>query len=183
MIRCIEKSGQILVDHLPKKIKKNCRGKGFQYHFGHWKKRSMLLLMYETADSRNFWFKYFLSTTQYIWEYIASCIEQDFKDEYDWYMTRCLELNLPYTFGIWECLAINYLFKSEKHRDWKDIKNGICVIIPTGNFTGGNLFLEDFNTIIQLKRKDFFALKSYEWFHENEEFFGNRSSFILFTSM
>lgn len=185
-ISVVEEQGELLVSVLKKlfpKKKTNSRGIGYQWHFGYWGKNSMINMLYETAESRNFQFAIFLAKTQHIWHFIAKLIEQDFKQEYDWYCRRLQQSNVPYTFGIWECLAINYLFGSNKHKDWGDIRNGLCVIIPAGRFTGGNIFLQEFNTVIELKHGDFLVLRSYEWYHENKEFVGDRSSYVLFTSI
>ena len=186
MILIVETQGQELIRILlvlfPKK-KKTCRRQGYQFHFGWWQKNSMINLLYETAESRNFFFRLFLSKTQHIWYFISQLIKEDFEHEYNWYMKRIKNSNLTYKFGIWECLAINYLFGSTKHRDWGDIRNGVCIIVPTGKFTGGNLVLYDFNIIIELRKGDFFALRSYEWYHGNEKFVGERNSYVLFTSI
>ena len=186
MISTIEDEGEKLVPIIlllfPEK-KKNSRGKGYQFHFGFWRKNSLIYLLYETVESRNHFFRTFLAKTQHIWYYIAQLIKKDFKHEYDWYLERLMTNNLPYKFGIWECLAINYLLRSTTHRDFGDVRNGICVIVPAGKFTEGNLFLKEFNTVIEFERGDFFVLRSFEWYHENEKFVGQRTSYVLFTAM
>ena len=160
---------------------KNSRGEAIMFHFGFWKKNSRINKIYEIKASKCFISKLFITETAIIWDLVSKLCKKYYPDIWDKYFKNILNLHLPYSFAIWTCVAINYLLRAEVHKDSYDSKNGICVIIPIGNFKGGNLILNEYNCSIEIKRKSIFMLNSQYVMHENEPFVGNRSSIVLFS--
>ena len=80
-----------------------------------------------------------------------------------------LHYNLPYSFGLWHCLALNYELMSVKHKDVNDDPKGICIILPIGDFVGGNFVLHEYLIEHVFQVKDIYVLDC-KW-----------SSFIYYT--
>ena len=172
---------RLIASHPELKKKITTRGVGFQIHFGNWKKNCNKY--YEIKDSRFLAAKIFFLQTKFIWDLISDVIKRDFPEEWKQLQQKIKLDNLSYFFGIWECLAINYRFQSNPHIDTHDIKNGICVIIPIGNFTGGNINIHDFRISLAAKERGIVVLKSSYYLHSNDPVVGDRDSIVLFTAV
>ena len=158
--------------------KKKHRAPGSHY-FGFWRKYSTTI--YQTKTSKEYISKQFISQIQDIWKLVSQVIFHYYPDIWSRYHYNRNQLCLPYTFGIWTCLGFNYLVQSPRHKDFADASKGLCVIIPVGNYTGGNLLLPEYNVSVEITRKSIFCMDSCNVTHENKNFVGNRSSFALFS--
>lgn len=76
-------------------------------------------------------------------------------------------------------LAINLNIRSEAHRDLMD-KN-ICLVVPLGNFEGGELVLVEQGLVLALSSGDVVVFRSAEATHFNLDYKGERASFVLYT--
>lgn len=163
--------------------KLNSRGKGIQIHFGHWNKRSRTNEIYQTADSRDSSFSEFWIKTRRIWKLIEYQVKLDFPEEWKRYEHRNGILKLPYLFGMWECLAINYHFLSQPHIDRNDLDRGVCVILPLEQFEGGEINIHDLGISFKATEKDIVILRSSVYLHSNNSIHsGSRSSIVLFST-
>ena len=76
-------------------------------------------------------------------------------------------------------LVVNLNIRSEAHRDSMD-KN-ICLVIPIGNFKGGELVLVEQGLVLELGSGDVVVFRSGEATHFNMDYEGERASFVLHT--
>lgn len=63
------------------------------------------------------------------------------------------------------------------HRDPQDRK--ICVVVPFGNWTGGELVLHDLGLVLELSQGDIVAFRSDRVTHYNLHHVGQRGSFVI----
>jgi len=169
--------------HLMKKV--NCRGEAIQLHLGFWGKHARKNTLYKTADSRTNAnaVKLFLFETQIIWDAITKLIEKKYPNHYSRLIKMKQYWNCPYTWGLWHALAYNVNLQSMCHQDFQDDKYGIAVIIPVGDFTGGELTLNQFDLDFQNEFGDIFVCSSALYLHENQPITsGERDSIVLFNS-
>ncbi len=75
--------------------------------------------------------------------------------------------------------ALNINVATFSHRDVKDIS--ICVIIPFGEYEGGELCLHEPGLVIDLRPGDMVAFYSREITHFNLHFKGGRHSLVFHT--
>lgn len=76
-------------------------------------------------------------------------------------------------------LVVNLNIRSEAHRDTMD-KN-ICLVMPIGNFVGGELVLVEQGLVLALGSGDLVVFHSSETTHFNLDYQGERASFVLHT--
>lgn len=76
-------------------------------------------------------------------------------------------------------LVVNVNIRTEAHRDVKD-KN-ICMVIPIGDFQGGELVLVEQGLVLELGNGDVVVFRSAESTHFNLDYSGKRASFVLNT--
>ena len=79
------------------------------------------------------------------------------------------------------------------HKDGKDYRDGLCLVIPFGNFSGGNLMFPSYkrefvldkgNNVISISlfKGDMIIFKSHTLHHGNNEvYWGERRSLVFFT--
>jgi hypothetical protein len=172
-----------LLASVPKVMKKNCRGKAIQLHFGFWGKRGRKRTLYKTADSRMRAVKLFFFETQRIWDKLTQFIEKNYPEQYTQLVKMKQYWNCPYTWSLWHTMAYNLRLQSTSHKDNFDDKEGICIIIPIGDFLGGDITLEEFDLDFQCQFGDIFVLSSALYLHKNQPIIkGSRDSMVLFNS-
>ena len=77
--------------------------------------------------------------------------------------------------------AVNYGV-AEPHYDWNDYIDGLSLLIPYGNFEGGELVFRDLGLCIKCKAGDVVAFNSANLLHENLEVRdGVRYSIVFFS--
>ncbi|CAJ0912680.1 1731_t:CDS:2 [Entrophospora sp. SA101] len=55
-------------------------------------------------------------------------------------------------FNTFTILAINFNTLTDLHHDVKDFNNGLCVVVPLGEFEGGELVFPEINLLVELKQ-------------------------------
>ena len=67
------------------------------------------------------------------------------------------------------------------HIDANDYKNGLCFVIPFGNWIiGGQLIFPDINLEVELSSGDLICFQSHSLSHFVNDFEGERNSIVLF---
>ena len=78
-------------------------------------------------------------------------------------------------------VVLNLNVRTEAHRDKWD-KN-LCLILCTGDFSGGALVLKEQGLVLELQNSNFAIFKSSESTHFNLNYTGRRASFVMQTDM
>lgn len=76
-------------------------------------------------------------------------------------------------------LVINLNVSTMAHRDSKD--DSICLVLPIGDFVGGNLCLYEPGLVVPLRNGDIIAFPSLHLTHFNLHYNGRRASMVLHT--
>lgn len=76
-------------------------------------------------------------------------------------------------------LVLNFNIASLAHRDAKD--DGICLVVPLGDFVGGALCLVEPGIVLPLRHGDFTIFRSCDITHFNLHYSGRRASLVLHT--
>lgn len=76
-------------------------------------------------------------------------------------------------------LVLNFNIATCAHRDSKD--DGICLVVPVGEFVGGDLCLVEPGLVLPLRHGDFAVFPSCEVTHFNLPYSGRRCSIVLQT--
>jgi hypothetical protein len=76
-------------------------------------------------------------------------------------------------------LVVNLNIRSEAHKDRMD-KN-VCLVIPIGDFSGGELVLVEQGLVLELGSGDLVVFRSAEATHFNLDYTGERASMVLHT--
>jgi hypothetical protein len=74
-------------------------------------------------------------------------------------------------------IVLNFCVSTDGHRDYMDKK--ICVVIPFGNWEGGEICLYELGLVIKLKAGDILIFPSCDITHFNLHFSGLRGSLVL----
>lgn len=74
-------------------------------------------------------------------------------------------------------MVLNINCSTNIHRDPKD--QTLCIVVPFGDFVGGELVLEELGLVLQLTHGDIIAFLSGHVSHFNLHFEGQRGSFVL----
>lgn len=73
--------------------------------------------------------------------------------------------------------VINLNVCTRAHRDWKDMD--LCVVIPIGDFTGGELCLLEPGLVLAVRPGDMVIFPSHKITHFNLHYIGKRASLVL----
>ena len=98
--------------------------------------------------------------------------------DYEVYL-ECLPLGKTSEFYPFAGIVLNINAASIAHRDVGDDR--LCVVIPFGNFTGGELVLYELGVVLELKAGDILLFNSVEITHFNLLYKGFRGSMVLHT--
>jgi hypothetical protein len=74
-------------------------------------------------------------------------------------------------------VVINFCVSTNAHRDWID--KHLCVVIPFGDWEGGEIVLYELGLVIKLKPGDILIFPSCHITHFNLHFSGLRGSIVL----
>lgn len=100
---------------------------------------------------------------------------------YEW-LNWCLDI-LPYfertAAAPFLGFVVNINVMTMSHRDGKDLE--VCVVMPIGNFEGGELVLAELGLVIELKNGEVIIFPSTILTHFNMHCRGTRASFVLHT--
>jgi hypothetical protein len=76
-------------------------------------------------------------------------------------------------------LVFNLNPVTKGHRDSADLD--ICLVLPIGNFLGGQLVLKEAGLVVELWQGDFIVFQSAKVTHFNTHYQGRRASMVLHT--
>lgn len=76
-------------------------------------------------------------------------------------------------------LVVNLNVVTRAHRDRQD--DGVCLVLPIGEFEGGELCLVEAGLVIPLRNGDFAVFPSCKLTHFNLHYTGSRASIVLHT--
>lgn len=79
----------------------------------------------------------------------------------------------------WKGFALN-ASGSSWHIDSNDYIDGICALVPFGDYTGGELAITDLKMTFDIRPGDIFFFSSRHLIHGNLEFIGERYSIVFF---
>lgn len=75
--------------------------------------------------------------------------------------------------------VVNLNVATVAHRDQKD--KALCLVLPLGDFTGGELCLYEPGFVVQIQSGDLFVFASCDITHFNMHYIGSRASIVLHT--
>lgn len=83
--------------------------------------------------------------------------------------------------SIYPHVALGYNRETHKHRDCGGLTHGLDCLLLTGEFEGGDLYLQDLNLVVEWRPGDFCAFDGKTFTHEVREWSGKeRLCFIYF---
>lgn len=176
-------SHKLLNCHRNTKPHSNKRGQAIQLHFGFWGKHSHHRMFYQTKDTRDPIAPWFIAVNNRLWTMIELAISTHLPEYYQYLQNRKSECKTAFTIGVWHTMAYNRGLQAARHVDSCDDPRAICIVIPLGDWTGGNFRLNEYNLELSSKFGDFIALDSANRVHEVMNVrTGWRDSIVLFNS-
>jgi len=155
----------------------DCRGEHQVVSLGIWTQQGHDTIHF-TPSSRNELGRDFIldNSNQTIWNQICNKVQKDFPQ-------TCAKLKdldqRVRKFDLFSFLICNVTQVKKEHRDGND--HNLCVVIPTSDFTGGELFFRYLNYKFVVKKGDVLAFNSRELWHGVMDSIGNRRSIVLTT--
>ncbi|RHZ46101.1 hypothetical protein Glove_634g7 [Diversispora epigaea] len=116
---------------------------------------------------------------------LLNFVNKFIQDNYNSMYLKLKNLSLgpfvPRSFGIFLMIAINYNIVSNYHWDLSDASNGLCCLIPLGNFQGGDLYFPQLHVRVPLQPGQVVAFDSHNLLHGNLPLIsGIRHSIVYF---
>lgn len=149
---------------------------------GCWRKSSKEITL--TSDtSHNFEAVANFSSQNYLLvEKLANIFKEQYANLYKYYS----QVQLPYRlFGPWAACAVNLEIEKtgiSYHRDNYDCSNGLCWVVPFGNYSGAYLLFPELSVSINATPGDVICFKSKLLLHGTTDFVGTRKSLVFFSS-
>lgn len=168
------------------KQKPNTRGhpeaEGRCYHFGVWRKYTdnPKCTIDTVAKNGNLLehFDEWWQTNKVVFDRVNQIFKEHFPLLFAWYDS--LSKLLPHKlFGAFATCVLNVDFAVWSHKDPHDCKNGYCFVLEFGDFTGGDLVLEDLKINIECSPGDLVVFPSHLLYHKVENYEGWRSSLVF----
>lgn len=114
-----------------------------------------------------------------ICELVRTILQKHLPEAYKHLQVFCEMLPLnhcPHTFPF-PGFVLNIQVCTEAHTDTND--DSICVVIPFGNFKGGELVLHEAGLVLELEEGDILIFPSHRLTHFNLHFEGVRGSYVM----
>jgi hypothetical protein len=116
---------------------------------------------------------------------LSNFVNKFIQDNYNSMYLKLKNLSLgpfvPKPFGIFPMIAINYNIISNYHWDKSDTSNGLCCLIPLGDFQGGDLYFPQLHVRVPLQPGQVVAFNSHYLLHGNLPLIrGVRHSIVYF---
>jgi len=157
------------------KITRDCRGEHRTVSLGIWVTRYTNRIK-PTPQSGSDLAGQFILDFEHVWDKISDKVIEDWQD-YAEDVSRLPKQYRP--FNLFSFLVCNISQIKKVHRDWND--HNLCVVIPTSDFEGGELFFPYMNIKIQARKGDMIIFDSRAIWHGVLESFGQRRSIVLTT--
>jgi len=148
-------------------------------HLGHW--RDSATLVYEIKDTHENAARKWIAINHNLFVFLNKMFEVYFPIMYEEYMK--VELPKPRYFGAWAACAVNRCNPNgmKVHTDGNDKRNGLCWIVPFGDFEGGEQLLPSLGHEVEFEEQDLSALGSFSTDHGVNKFRRFRGSLSLFS--
>ena len=153
------------------------RGPHQMITLGYWTERGHSNI-HSTPQSQGDFAPTFINQFRALWTHTAARIQEEDPD-YVANIRAKVPQDLRLFGDLFSTLFINVTCGTKVHRDSKDY--GYCVVIPLGEFSGGDLLLRASEVRFILQPGDFLMFKSSQLYHEVTDFDGLRSSLVLTT--
>jgi len=121
----------------------------------------------------------FLQKNTELFEFVSEVFHKHYSRLYEVYSKVSMPERLVGVFG---AVAVNVDYATEPHYDHDDFSNGLCWVMPFGNYTGGELKFLDLNIEADLQPGDLICFQSRHLFHGNNPYDGVRHSLVFFTN-
>jgi len=175
LVTTLETSTTTLIEQFSTPSDTTVRGKQNCYYFGHWRESSPTIT--QCPHTRNPAFEPWLKANSLLFQCLSSILKEHYPDLYGAYKKVEEQYRL---FECWSMAILNIDSPSEFHIDSKDWRNGFCVVITFGKFTGGELHLPLLNVTVNIERCDVLFFQSHKLEHGNREVTsGARNSLVL----
>lgn len=156
-----------------KKKYSSTRGGGLTMRIGFWRRYSTVL--YESADFRNKWSRWWASVNRPVWQHASDLLKQHFPSVH-----KILQrVHAPHKFGSWHMAVLNVNLAVSPHCDDWDHIEGICCVIVLGEFVGGELCFPDELVCVKVKHGTIVLFHSRKFRHVVSRFVGIRFSIVL----
>ena len=145
------------------------------YHLGFW--RAYASHIDWTQDSRSEKAQQWLRDNASLFQLMNTICKEKFPELFLSY--ECLSKKLPeQPMGVFPTVAVNK-GPCSPHKDEKDYRDGLCFVLPFGDFTGAELAIKEMKIEIQLRPGDLVAFKSHLLTHWNKPMQGTRYSLFF----
>jgi len=168
----------VLVENYPPHEKSSSRGEERTYHLGCWRK-SMQAPDFTKQTKQHPATRVFLQKNGELFGLVSDIFKQYYPRLYEIYSKVSMPERLVGVFGT---VAVNVDYATEPHYDSDDFSNGLCWVMPFGNYTGGELKFLDLNIEAELQPGDLICFQSRHLFHGNNTYEGVRHSLVFFTN-
>lgn len=161
----------------PAKPGRDKRGDIEKYHLGCWRKYTNQITV--SKESQNKHASHWLRVNNPLFLHVSAIFQHHYPDLYAIYNAVPLPEKLVGVFGM---VALNVNFPSRLHTDDEDYRNGLCWVMPFGDYDGGNLVFPDLKLEVELRPGDLVCFRSHLIEHFNRSFSGYRNSLVFFSS-
>ena len=125
----------------------------------------------DTASAHNIEHQDCVNKLLYALQPISQCVNKFVERYYEHYYAKLNKLTwgpfAPKPFGIFPTIAINFNVISKYHWDSNDNSDGLCFLIPLGDFEGGELVFPQLQIVVKLKPGQIVAFPSCLLLHGN----------------
>jgi hypothetical protein len=175
LVTTLETSTTTLIESFSIPSDTTVRGKQNCYYFGHWRESSPKITQCPHTQNPAFepWFK----ANSPLFVYLSSVLKKHYPSLYKEYEKVKQQYRL---FGCWSMAILNIDSPSEFHTDLKDWRNGFCVVVTFGDYTGGELHFPLLNVTVNIEKGDVLFFQSHKLEYGNREVTtGARNSLVL----
>jgi len=167
----------VLLENLPPHETLSNRGKEKTYHLGCWRKSMKEPTI--TKQTNHPASREFLQKNAELFDFVSKVFHQHYPKLYEVYSKVSMPEKLVGNFGT---VAVNVDYATEPHYDSDDFSNGLCWVMPIGNYTGGELRFFGLNIEVDLQPGDLICFQSKHLLHGNNPYEGIRHSLVFFTN-
>ena len=147
------------------------------YHLGLWKKYSAFPFL--SKDTESLAAQTFLTANRVLWSLVTRYFAYYFPSVHSRH--NAIPKPVGHQLGSFAMVALNLDLKTLAHRDKSDCFDGMAVIIPFGNWSGGNLRLHELGLEVQSRPSDLTFFDSHNITHSVSDIIGTRNVALLFS--
>ncbi len=148
--------------------------------FGYWKRYATIVRPTANTKQAGHHFTNWVKQNENVWTAVDSVFCSLFPLLHSLY-----QQHIPEQYKVFKCWPSAFLNISDTrgmtgHFDTNDHNDGCCIIIPFGNFSGGDFFFRDLGLLVQAQPRSIIIFKSAQIFHGHNSFQGMRGTIVLF---